>query len=136
MQEALWHIAEARFRDLWTIVTKVDKISDIRSLPPNRLHALAAVIVDKYASTSALMAQQSLPSEKQDGVLTQGIQLCRDLLNYLNLDDAIKTGDIGRMEDLLPLLLFQFSGGSNSHYTIELLELMQGLYREWTPELK
>jgi hypothetical protein len=40
------------------------------------------------------------------------------------------------MQDLLPTLLFRFAGGGNSKYTIEVLELLQGLNREWTPELK
>ncbi|KAI0695834.1 hypothetical protein BC835DRAFT_1345302 [Cytidiella melzeri] len=136
MQEALWHIAEARFRDLWCVVAKVTKLSDLRSLLPNQLHDLAARIVDNYASTAALQLQKQLPVEEQDDVLMQGILFCRDLLNYIELDDSMKTGDVGRMEDLLPRLLFRFNGGSSSNYAIELLELLQGLQHEWPPELR
>lgn len=50
-----------------------------------------------------------------------------DVLPYLELWDAIKHGDVGHMEDLLPTLLFRFSGGGNPKYTIEILELLQGL---------
>jgi hypothetical protein len=49
--------------------------------------------------------------------------------------DAIKHGDVGHMEDLLPTLLFQFSGGGNPEYTIEILELLQGLRREWPEDV-
>jgi hypothetical protein len=59
-----------------------------------------------------------------------------DVLPYLQLRDAIKVGDIGRMQDLLPTLLFRFAGGGNSKYTIEILELLQGLKCEWTDEIK
>ncbi|KAI0699730.1 hypothetical protein BC835DRAFT_1304423 [Cytidiella melzeri] len=130
------HIAEARFRDLWCVVAKVTKLSDLRSLLPNQLHDLAARIVDNYASTAALQLQKQLPVEEQDDVLMQGILFCRNLLNYIELDDSMKTGDVGRMEDLLPRLLFRFNGGSSSNYAIELLELLQGLQHEWPPELR
>jgi hypothetical protein len=58
-----------------------------------------------------------------------------DVLPYLELRDAIKHGDVGRMEDLLPTLLFRFSGGGNPKYTIEILELLQGLRREWPEDV-
>ncbi|KAH7917006.1 hypothetical protein BV22DRAFT_977203, partial [Leucogyrophana mollusca] len=45
-------------------------------------------------------------------------------------------GDVGRMEDLLPTLLLRFAGGGNSKYTIEVLELLQGLRREWPDVIK
>jgi hypothetical protein len=59
-----------------------------------------------------------------------------DVLSYLELRNAIKTGDVGRMEDLLPTLLFRFAGGGNSKYAIEILELLQGLRREWPEDIK
>ena len=59
----------------------------------------------------------------------------KDVLRYLDLDEAIKYGDVGRMEQALPHLIFRFSGGANPRYAIELLELFQGIYREWTEEV-
>ena len=59
-----------------------------------------------------------------------------DLLDYVNFDAAIKTGDIGTLQDCLPCLLFWFIGGKNKNYTIEILKLLQGLHREWPPDLK
>ncbi|KAI0088970.1 hypothetical protein BDY19DRAFT_993786 [Irpex rosettiformis] len=136
MQETLWHIAIARFRDLWVTVARVDHISDLRAMSPTKLQELATTIVDKYASTAALIKYQQMAPEDQDKVLIHGIQFCRDLLNYVELDSAMKTGDVERVQDLLPRLLFRFNGGGSSNYAIELLELLQGLEREWTPELK
>jgi hypothetical protein len=37
---------------------------------------------------------------------------------------------------MLPHLLFRFIGGRNSNYATEILELLQGLHREWTPEVR
>jgi hypothetical protein len=54
---------------------------------------------------------------------------------YLILSFVVQAGDVGRMEDLLPLMAFQFSGGGNTNYTTEILELLQGLNKEWPPEI-
>jgi hypothetical protein len=64
------------------------------------------------------------------------ILIIRDLLDYVNLDDVIRTGDVGRMLKLLPHLLFWYHGGRNWKYAIELLELLQGLNREWPEDLR
>ena len=62
--------------------------------------------------------------------------MARDLLDYVLLDRAISYGDIGLLEDLLPRLLFRYIGGGSSNYSIEILELLQGLCREWPTDLK
>jgi hypothetical protein len=36
----------------------------------------------------------------------------------------------------LPRLLFRFIGGGNSNYAKEILELLQGLEKEWPEDLK
>jgi hypothetical protein len=59
-----------------------------------------------------------------------------DLLVYFDLRDAIRVGDIGRMEDLLPTLACRFAGGNNPRYTTEVLELLQSIQREWPDEVK
>jgi hypothetical protein len=135
MKEALYHISEARFRDLWCVVGKVNKIEQLRSLTPQRLYDLATRIVSEYASSSALRRLDTKKSHK-DELLYQSTQMARDLLDCLDLDEAIKLGDVGRMEDLLPRLLFRFVDGKNKNYALEILELLQGLHHEWTPELK
>ena len=40
------------------------------------------------------------------------------------------------MEDFIPHMLFRFIGGSNSNYAIAALEVLQGLHREWSPDVK
>jgi hypothetical protein len=92
--------------------------------------------VEKYMSVAALDELKAKPSDIQDEVFAHGVLLNKDLLDYLILDDAIKTGDITTMEDILPRLLFRFVGGRNSNYTVEVLELLQGLNREWPDDFK
>jgi hypothetical protein len=69
-------------------------------------------------------------------MFAHAVLLNKDLLDYLILDDAIKTGDVATMEDMLPRILFRFVGGQNSNYVVEVLELLQGLHREWPDDLK
>ncbi|KAI0681658.1 hypothetical protein BC835DRAFT_1425363 [Cytidiella melzeri] len=111
-------------------------IADLRALPPYRLKAIATRIVQEHASTSALVQQKSKPIEAHDKVFMQSVQFCCDLLNYVKFDDAMKSGDVGHMGEQIPRLLFRFSGGKSSNYAIELLELLQGLQKEWPPELR
>ena len=59
----------------------------------------------------------------------------KDVLPYIELRHAVRTGDVGRMEDLLPLMAFRFSGGGNTNYLTEILELFQGLNQEWPQEI-
>ncbi|KAH7890483.1 hypothetical protein F5I97DRAFT_1774879, partial [Phlebopus sp. FC_14] len=68
-------------------------------------------------------------------VLCISIMWNRDALHYVDLDDAIKSGNVGVIEETLPHLLFHFVGGNNSKYAIEVLELLQCLYHEWPLEL-
>ena len=58
------------------------------------------------------------------------MQMAWDLLDYVNFDTAIKTGDVGYLQNLLPYLLFQFIGGKNKNYIIKVLELLQGPHCE------
>jgi hypothetical protein len=133
--EALRHIMEARFRDLWCVVGKVDQLQDLRQLSPEQLHALAVRIVDNCASTAALI-KMAAKKDNKDELLYQSVQMARNLLDYVELDESIKYGDVGRLENLLPWLLFRFIGGQSKNYAIEVLELLQGLHREWPADLR
>ena len=107
-------------------------LSELRDRTPAQLHKLATKIVDKHASTAALNEMK----KGKDDLLYQSTQFARDLLDYIDFDRAIKFGDVGCIEDHLPRLLFRFAGGSNKNYTKEVLELMQGLYRDWPADLR
>jgi hypothetical protein len=54
LKEGLYHIAEACFLDLWCIVGKVKNLEQLRERSPGELHALAACILQNYASSAAL----------------------------------------------------------------------------------
>lgn len=110
LERALYHILEAHIRDCWTMVGSVAQLQDLRQ---------------------ALMVMED--AGQADELKTQATMFMRDMLQYVVLDQAIKYGDIGLMEAMLPHLLVRFVGGRNSHYATECLELLQGLHREWPP---
>ncbi|KAI9451130.1 hypothetical protein F5148DRAFT_1277752 [Russula earlei] len=135
LKEGLLHISEAHFHDFWSMVGKVDKLADLCCHTPEQLCALAIKIVGDHALTAALqkMAANKL---RKDDLLYHSTQMARNLLDYMNLDAAIKGDENMRILTLLPHLLFQFIGGKNKNYAIEMLELLQGLHQEWPPDLK
>ncbi|KAF9231490.1 hypothetical protein BU15DRAFT_90901 [Melanogaster broomeanus] len=124
LEEALFHIAEAHIQLDWLA---------LRSRTPTELLTLAEQLVNKHASSDALELMDSRPEEERDKVKRNTIMWNRDVLHYIVLDHAIKLGDVGLMEAMLPTLLYRFTGGRNSKYAIEVLELLQGLHKEWPP---
>jgi hypothetical protein len=73
---------------------------------------------------------------KKDKLLYQSTQMAQNLLDYVNFDRVIKTGDVRFLQDFLPRLLFRFVGRKNKNYAVEILELLQGLHQEWPSDLK
>ncbi|KAJ7055499.1 hypothetical protein C8F01DRAFT_1258377 [Mycena amicta] len=136
LDEALHHIGEAHLRTCWLEVGKVDRLEDLKSKSPIELCAMAATLVRKCASREALNEVDLLPQDQCDTVFREWTMFNIDVLPYFHLRRDIQSGDVGVMEDLLPTLLFRFAGGRNPKYTIEILELLQGLKREWPGFLK
>ncbi|KAL1746003.1 hypothetical protein HDZ31DRAFT_35118 [Schizophyllum fasciatum] len=130
LDEALCHTAEAHFRVDWKRIAEVDDLAELRTRKGEELVALATRIHDECASGASLNAMDEM-EEESDERLRQVFMWNRDIIHYIVLNEAIKRGDVGTMEDILPFLLIRFIGGNNNKYCIEILELMQGLYREW-----
>jgi hypothetical protein len=136
LNETLYTVAAAHLREDWLLISKAKSLEDLRRQSPEVLVALAEQIVQEHASSSALEHIDARPENQRDEVKRQTIMWNRDILQYIVLDQAVKHGDVGLMEDSLPQLLFRFIGGKNSNYSIEVLELLQGLHREWPLEIK
>ncbi|TDL17180.1 hypothetical protein BD410DRAFT_843808 [Rickenella mellea] len=136
LEEAVFHVAEAHFRACWLAEGCVKKLSDLRLKSPEELRSIATRIVRFHASTQALVDLDKIEPSDQDEVNRQVTMWNRDVLRYLDLSEAIRTGDVGIMEQHIPHLIFRFAGGKNSKYLIELLELFQALRREWPENVK
>ncbi|KAG0290966.1 hypothetical protein BGZ98_003215 [Dissophora globulifera] len=62
------------------------------------------------------------------------ILFLRDVAVHIELGEAIKAGDIGRIKHLLPIITLMLHGGGNSNYALELLRLLYGIHHLWTDE--
>ncbi|KAJ2936354.1 hypothetical protein H1R20_g739, partial [Candolleomyces eurysporus] len=133
LDEVLKHVGIAHIREDWLEIAGVSKLEDLRSLSAQELCLLASKLVETYASSDGIDAMDA--TNQQDEPRRQVVMWNRDVLQYIVLDDAIRNGDVGLMEKLLPTLLFRFLGGGNGKYANEVLELLQGLHREWPAEL-
>ncbi|KAI0350254.1 hypothetical protein OH77DRAFT_1573825 [Trametes cingulata] len=136
LDEALWHVGEANFLGLWAKVGGVTSHAELLSRTPDELLAILDEIYDRHASRQALTELEQLPVDEQDEVKRQMVMFSTDLLPYFDLREAMKIGDVGRMEDLLPTMLFRFAGGGNHKYATEILELIWKLREEWPAELR
>ena len=136
LDELLYEMAEAHIREAWLEIGKVDSLAQLREKTAVELVGLAENIAEKYASTDALIEQDSKPDNQKDAVLRQTILFCQDVLHYITLDQAIQNGDVGLMEDFLPYLLYRFLGSGSTNYATEILEILQAFHREWPSEVK
>ena len=68
-----------------------------------------------------------------DILLQNAILLNRDLLYLFELDDAVSSGDFGRVEIMLGILACMFHGSGGTNYCNEILHLLQNLKSSWPP---
>ncbi|KAF8274044.1 hypothetical protein EI94DRAFT_1768902 [Lactarius quietus] len=75
-----------------------------------------------------------LPDPDRDRVHQNTRLLCRDLLYVAELIRAISDGDIGHIEDMLPILAMMFRGAGGNNYCTEILHFILNLKHVWTSE--
>ena len=71
---------------------------------------------------------------KIDIIHNNVVLMTRDLLYLLEVNNAIQTGDWGRIEDILPILACIFRGAGSNNYSTEILHLLFNIKEVWTPE--
>ncbi len=138
LEHALYDVLEAHLRVCWTTVSGVNDLSELRCREPEELASLSEQIVREFASSQAMMeiSHGAATVKGVDEKRVQTVMFLRDVLLYVVLDRAIKFGDVGMMEGIIPHTLLRFIGGKHSNYTVECLELLQGLHREWPSEIR
>ena len=72
-----------------------EDLGNFGSLKPEGFVQLAGKIHREFASTEAVVDMGNGPTKSQDQLLRQMAQFNRHLLEYLELDSAIKVGDVG-----------------------------------------
>ncbi|KAG9079065.1 hypothetical protein FRC06_007969, partial [Ceratobasidium sp. 370] len=95
------------------------------------LRSTAERIFHERVSSAALVDLSS--QDRPDQVLRQTILQTRDLLQYYSTRIAIRSGNVGWLEDLLPNLIIYFKGRENYNYAQLLAETMQWMRHEAPP---
>ncbi|KAK7020849.1 hypothetical protein R3P38DRAFT_3197298 [Favolaschia claudopus] len=114
------------------VLTVADTPAEVRMkilLVFSHVQALA----DEHASSEAPEMMRKRPD--RDEIQEFHTQFPRDLLPYLTLVAAIKSGDVEILEALLPTFLFRVIGGGNSNYQEEALELLNRLNVDWPQKI-
>ncbi|KAJ7055139.1 hypothetical protein C8F01DRAFT_994622 [Mycena amicta] len=137
LNEALHHIAEAHFREIWSMLAREQggTVAGLRSKSPSDLIALSNRALQEYASSAALEDMRAKRDADQDHVQQLHTQFAQDVLPYLSLVAAVKRGDVGMLEALLPTFLFRFIGGGNTNYQEMTIELLNGLNKDWPSDV-
>ncbi|KAJ7868006.1 hypothetical protein B0H13DRAFT_2253848 [Mycena leptocephala] len=106
LSETLHIIAEAQIRELWLEVGKTTNLAELRKKTPEELHTIASTIISYHASSEALAHLKR--KAVTDDIKSQSIMFLRDVIPFILLRSAVRSGDIGIMEDMIPLLLYRF----------------------------
>ncbi|KAJ3520501.1 hypothetical protein NMY22_g12730 [Coprinellus aureogranulatus] len=114
---------------------------------PEQLIEIAYRIVEKYATPTPSFPASYTPKSSKGGVPEPSAssesapdlvkeclaRLLRDLLLVIELVSAVKDGDFGRIEDILPDLAFLFRGAGSNNYSTEILHILHSFKYVWTP---
>jgi len=125
----------------------MDPAYPLQDLDPPVATSTTEMNVDRDEDSDSDMEDdlgQDLPSDTstansedegvKDTVHQNTILLTRDLLYIIELNDAISTGDFGRIEDILPALACLFRGAGSKNYSLEILYFLFHIKEVWTPE--
>ncbi|KAF6766018.1 hypothetical protein DFP72DRAFT_1161701 [Ephemerocybe angulata] len=148
---ALTQILEGIILNAWEAECGYDDLDAFaKSKPtPEMLISIAKRIINEHATPtpaytpaytprkSSNSAASSTPEKSascSDPVRENVVLLTRDLLLVIELVSAVKDGDFGRVEDVLPDLAFTFRGAGSNNYSTEILHLIHNFKYVWTPE--
>jgi hypothetical protein len=151
LDEALPIILEARYRALWIWATGVGNIEELAKWAEHataeQLESVTKKIWTERASGRALQLlyeqkaqkittngrKKTVEMENEDKILESNIHLQRDLMLYEELRRAIRSGDVGQMDNLLPKLVIYFAGSKRWNYARMLTSVLQWQWHEAPP---
>jgi hypothetical protein len=122
---------EARNRELWYWVSQTESLAELRhrvdnlgSNGPAEIRRWAEKALKERASLTAVENLKQL-GQTDDSVLHDGILQHSDILLYSQIRDAIRNGDVGHLEYLVPHLAIFFHGGGSVNYAKLMVEYIQ-----------
>ena len=111
LKELVFQVTAAHVRVCWRLVSGVEKLESLRRKRPEELIELAEQLLNQYASSRALSKiDEQKKDEQYDEVMYEATMMTRDLLHYVLMENAVKHGDVGIMENMLTHLYLYTSG--------------------------
>ncbi|KAF9975643.1 hypothetical protein BGZ75_000451, partial [Mortierella antarctica] len=134
VDELIRHTLDAMVLHLWEVVLET---KDLEALARTRSKAALNKLVTAGAERILDAYLDPAKQDAMDNVLSKNSALLlRDMLHYVELSDSIKSGDLGRIEEVLKWITIMMQAGSTKNYANELLHLHCGLSYAWTPKAK
>ncbi|KAG0196083.1 hypothetical protein BGX28_000146 [Mortierella sp. GBA30] len=119
--------------------------SDDEEVLPKKIEALGEDCTDDAKldrivreATEALCQKYLIDQQGNPGRLgnanANAAMFLRDMMVYMEMDAAIKVGDIGRVLEALKMVLIMFQSKETKNYANELLRLAYGIHHAWSPQ--
>jgi len=133
--EFLRNTFEAMVRRVWEVELGTDRLDVYardheESALNDGIPAVAEAIREKYFVNSERLA--AVFGKKT----VNAVLFLRDMIVYMDLCAAIKSGDVKRIEEVLKIITIMFQTGKTKNYGIELLRLTYGFRYVWSPQRK
>ncbi|KAF9147777.1 hypothetical protein BGX20_006542, partial [Mortierella sp. AD010] len=122
--ELLRHSFEALVMRLWMTEFGCDRLDDLdKLLGEMNTRALEDKINSGIESITSVWLDRFQLTTKHNVLSKNSALFMKDMMLYIELSDAIKAGDIGRIDETLKPLTVIFQAGQTKNYALELLHL-------------
>lgn len=133
--EILRHVFDGMVLRLWQVELGTEQLEPFGGKLDR--YELNNLITTKLNSINDLYLVNSQQLSNTLGIANVNTALfLRDMMVYLDLCDAIRAGDIGRLEDTLLMVMVMFQAGGMKNYANELLRLAYGMCYAWSEPQK
>ncbi|KAF9941102.1 hypothetical protein BGZ65_005218 [Modicella reniformis] len=134
-EELLMHTFDAMVLRLWEQYLITENLNNF-----GKQHS-DADLNDMVSSKAELIRHAYLVEsgelrKKHHTVKANAALFIRDMVLFIELSNAIKIGDVGRIEESLKWITIMFQAGSTKNYANELLHLHTGLRHGWSDEAR
>ncbi|KAF9997296.1 hypothetical protein BGZ79_009006 [Entomortierella chlamydospora] len=126
VNELIYHVFEAAAWRAWRVAMEDDAFSsDCGESSEEFARRKSSEIFEKLVSGANSFF------DHKNNVSFNGSLLFRDMMLYVELSHAIKSGDIGRIEEVIKWLTLMLQAGCTRNYAHELIHLHCGLQYAW-----
>ena len=134
VDELIRHTLDGMILHIWQLeygVGNLDEMAEGRTKASLRSQVRITIdnILERYLDPTALGDMQRVANRN-------ACLFIRDALLYIDLSDAIRSGDIGRIEESLKWVTICVQSSSTRNYANELLHLHCGIRHAWTVKAK